>query len=492
MTQTVTPGEAGGVADRSPWPAMGALVLGFFMILVDTTIVSVATPAIMTELDAGVNEVVWVTSSYLLAYAVPLLITGRLGDRIGPKWVYLAGLVVFTLSSIWCGLSGGIEMLIIARVFQGLGASMMTPQTMAVITRTFPPQNRGRAMSLWGAVAGVAGLAGPILGGFLVGGPGWEWIFYINIPVGVIGFVLAWRLVPDLETHSHRFDLPGVLLSAAGMFALVFGIQEGEAFGWPGWVLALIGGGILIMVAFVIWQHLGRGEPLVPLRLFADRNFSLANIAIFTVGLMIIAQSLPLMLYAQTVRGWSPTQAALLTIPTAICGILLAPIVGRLVDRRHPRYLAGFGLLADAVALFWLSRVMTTDAAVWQLILPITLLGIGTAFTFGPLGTSANRNLPMAHAGAGSGVYNSTRQVGSVLGSAAIAALMEARLEVWLPSYSAGGELSEAAPGTALPTAMREGFAAAMADAMLLPAAAVFVGFLVAIFLVAPRHLARR
>jgi EmrB/QacA subfamily drug resistance transporter len=471
MAQSMASGVTGGTGTTSPWPAMWSLVLGFFMILVDTTIVSVATPAIMVALDAAVNEVVWVTSSYLLAYAVPLLITGRLGDRIGPKRVYLIGLVIFTLSSVWCGLSEGIEMLITARVFQGLGASMMTPQTMAVITRLFPPQNRGRAMSLWGAVAGIAGLAGPIIGGLLVGGPGWEWIFFVNVPVGVVGFILAWRFVPDLGTHSHRFDLIGVLLSAVGMFALVFGIQEGESYDWAPGILAVIGVGVVVMVGFVFWQRYNRGEPLVPLTLFTDRNFSLANIAICAVGFMIIAQSLPLMLYAQTERGLSPTQAALLTVPNAICGIGLAPIVGRMVDRRHPRYLAGFGLLLDAVALFWLALAMRADVPIWQFLLPITLLGIGTSFTFGPLGVSANRNLPIAHAGAGSGVYNATRQVGSVLGGAAIAALMEARL------VAHGGP---SAPGA---------FSAAMGESMMLPAAVIMIGFLAAIFLVAPKHL---
>jgi EmrB/QacA subfamily drug resistance transporter len=204
--------------DVRPWPALWALVIGFFMILVDSTIVSIATPAIMTDLDTDVTSVVWVTSAYLLAYAVPLLIAGRLGDRIGPRTLYLAGLVVFTLASVWCGFTGSIGMLITARVFQGLGAAMMTPQTMAVITRIFPADQRGRAMSLWGAVAGVAMLVGPILGGVLVDTLGWEWIFFINAPVGVIAFLLAVRLVPRLETHQHRFDWFGVALSAIGMF----------------------------------------------------------------------------------------------------------------------------------------------------------------------------------------------------------------------------------------------------------------------------------
>ncbi|HEY9294350.1 MAG TPA: DHA2 family efflux MFS transporter permease subunit [Microlunatus sp.] len=479
------------VQPSSPWPAMLALVLGFFMILVDSTIVSVATPAIMRGLDADVNSVVWVTSAYLLAYAVPLLITGRLGDRVGPKVLYQVGLVVFTLSSLWCGLSNGIEMLIIARVFQGLGAAMMTPQTMAVITRTFPPERRGKAMALWGAVAGIANVIGPVAGGLLIDGPGWEWIFFINIPVGVVAFVLAWRLVPKLETHSHRFDILGVVLSAVGMFCIVFGIQEGESYDWAAWIWVLIGVGVVVMIGFVVWQRYNKHEPLVPLSLFRDRNFSLSNVAISTVGFMIVAMSLPLMLYAQTVLGLTPTKAALLILPMAVIGIVLAPFVGRLVDRAHPRYLAGFGMLCDAAALFWISRIIGADTPIWQLLLPITLLGIGTAFTFGPLSTTANRNLPLTQAGAGSGVFNATRQVGSVLGSAAIAALMEARLAANLPGMGGGASSGMAFNGT-LPVPLREGFATAMAQAVLLPAAVILVGFVASLFFEAPKHLAGR
>src|SRR6478735_6374284 len=209
MTQP-SPAVVTPVEEKDPWPALFALCLGFFMILVDTTIVSVATPAIIADLHADVNDVVWVSSAYLLAYAVPVLITGRLGDRFGPKNIYLIGLTVFTLASLWCGLTGSVEMLIAARVVQGLGASMITPQTMAIITRIFPAARRGTAMGLWGATAGVATLVGPILGGVLVDGLGWEWIFFINVPVGIFGLFLAARLVPTLPTNNHRFDWLGV------------------------------------------------------------------------------------------------------------------------------------------------------------------------------------------------------------------------------------------------------------------------------------------
>ncbi len=243
----------------NPWRALWALCVGFFMILVDSTIVSVAMPDIMESLDADINAVVWVTSAYLLAYVVPLLITGRLGDKFGPKRVYMVGLVVFTLSSLWCGLTTSVGALILARVVQGLGAAAMTPQTMAVITRVFPPDRRGPAMGLWGAVAGIATLVGPILGGLLVDGFGWEWIFFVNVPVGLIALVLAWRLVPKLETHAHSFDWVGVVLSACGMFLLVYGIQQAHGVEWgpligPITVPFVIGGGVAFLVAFVLWQ----------------------------------------------------------------------------------------------------------------------------------------------------------------------------------------------------------------------------------------------
>ncbi|RZT83901.1 EmrB/QacA subfamily drug resistance transporter [Pseudonocardia sediminis] len=480
----------------SPWPALWALVIGFFMILVDATIVTVATPALLSSLQADVNSVIWVTSAYLLAFAVPLLITGRLGDRYGPKQVYLVGLAVFTLASLWCGLTDTVGMLIVARVVQGLGASMMTPQTMAVITRTFPAAQRGRAMSLWGAVAGVATLVGPILGGVLVDSLGWEWIFIVNVPVGVVAFVAAWRLVPALETKIRSFDLLGVALSAVGLFLLVFGIQEGQRYDWgtitgPISVWSLIVAGLLVLAGFVYWQARNPGEPLISLTLFRDRNFSLANVAITTVGFAVTSQGFPLILYAQTVRGMTPTQSALLLAPLAILSGALAPFTGRLTDRVHPRWIAGFGMSTFVIGLFWLSWAMTADAPVWHLLLPIALIGVSNSCVWAPISTSATRNLPMDQAGGGSGVYNTTRQIGAVLGSAAIAVAMESRLAALMPAGTTGGSL-EPGTGGALPPAARDAFAAAMAQALLLPAAVLVIGFAAVVFFATPRHLLAR
>ncbi|WP_322920321.1 DHA2 family efflux MFS transporter permease subunit [Nocardioides renjunii] len=494
----MTATDARGTTDRtdqtSPWPALVALCIGFFMILVDTTIVTVATPAIIEDLQAGVNEVVWVTSAYLLAYAVPVLITGRLGDRYGPKNLYLVGLVVFTVASLACGLTSTIEGLIVARVAQGLGASMMTPQTMSVITRIFPIERRGSAMALWGATAGVATLVGPIAGGVLVDTLGWEWIFFVNVPVGVVAFALAWRLVPRLETNDHRFDWLGVALSGAGMFLLVFGIQEGEQYDWstivgPITVWSLIVAGLVVLALFVLWQARNRDEPLVPLSLFADRNFSVSNLAITTVSFAFTAMGFPLMLWAQLVRGYSPTQAGLLLAPMAITSILAAPVAGRLTDRVHPRVLTLGGFAGLGVALLVLQAVLTPDTPLWQLVAAFALMGVGSSFLWGPLATTANRNLPPQRAGAGSGVYNATRQVGAVLGSAAIAVLIDARLAAngltFSPSEGSAG-------GGTLPAQVAEPFTEAMAQSLLLLPAVLLLGLLAVVFFERPRHFAAR
>jgi len=477
-----------------PWPALWALVVGFFMILIDTTIVSVANPKIMDGLKTDINSVIWVTSAYLLAYAVPLLVTGRLGDRFGPKNIYLIGLVVFTLASAWCGFSGSIEMLITARAVQGLGAAMMTPQTMAVITRIFPPSNRGKAMGLWGATAGVATLVGPILGGVLVDGFGWEWIFFINVPVGIVAFVLAWRLVPRLETRKHSFDILGVVLSAIGMFLLVFGIQEGQTYDWgtivgPITVWSLIIAGIVVLALFVGWQALNKKEPLLPLALFKDRNFSIANLGITTVGFTITSMSVPLIYFIQLVYGFTPTQSALMMVPMAVLSGVLAPFVGSLVDRINPRYIAFTGMLLLAAGLFWYAAWLDTDASMWpRLLLPSAVLGLANACIWSPLSTTATHNLPPMQAGAGAGVYNTTRQIGSVLGSASIAALMTARISAELPKAPGGGSAGDAQFGGTLPSFLHADFTTAMAQTLLLPAFVALLGAVVVLFLAKPKH----
>lgn len=465
---------------RSPWPGLLSMIIGFFMILVDSTIVNVAMPQIMAGLNAGISQTIWVTSAYLLAYAVPLLITGRLGDRFGPKPVYLTGLVIFSLASLWCGLAGSITVLIVARVVQGLGAALMTPQTMAVIMRTFPPDGRGAAMGLWGGVAGLAMLTGPLLGGFLVDVAGWEWIFFINVPVGAIAVVLVAINVPRLELHTHSFDWLGVLLSALGLFLIVFGIQEGETFEWgsipltlgavtvaiPIW--AMIAAGAVCMGLFIWWQKAQSGEPLVPLELFRDRNFVLSNTAISAVGFIVTAMNVPLFLYVQTARGMSPSESGLLMVPMAVASGVLSPFTGKFLQARDARPYTAAGLLGLGSGVAWYGLWMSADRSPWWLLLPSLLVGVSSAFVWGPLAMIATRDLPRRLAGAGSGVYNTTRQIGSVIGSAAIAAIMTARLAAEL---GAGAQSVEE-----MPVDNVEGFSAAMGQAMFLPAVVALFG----------------
>ena len=491
MAQTTqpTPGVTSPVAgtdpDLRPWPALYALCLGFFMILVDLTIVTVATPTIIDKLDASVNEVVWVTSAYMLAYAVPVLITGRLGDRYGSKRLYLAGLTVFTLASLWCGLTGSIGMLILARVVQGLGASMMTPQTMAIITRIFPAAERGKAMAVWGATAGIAMVVGPVLGGVLTDGLGWEWIFFVNVPVGALAFAMAWRLVPSLPTNEHRFDWLGVALSGAGLFLLAFGVQEGHQKHWAGWILAMIVGGVALLVAFVFWQSRNKKEPLVPLTLFTDRNFSVSNVAITVMGFVASSMGFPLMLWAQAVRGFSPLQSALLFLPMAAMSIVLAKPVGNLTDRVHPRLVVGTGFGLSFVAMILLTTQFQLDSPIWLICVFQVVLGCGNAFIWAPTAATANRNLPLQLAGAGAGVYNATRQVGSVMGAAAIAVLMDARLAHFLPGAAAQGD---AGAGHLTDPRVADLFSQAMQQAFLLPTAVYAVGLLAVLAYERPRH----
>jgi EmrB/QacA subfamily drug resistance transporter len=471
--------------DLNPWHALWAMMVGFFMILLDSTIVAVANPSIMVKLGTGYDTIIWVTSAYLLAYAVPLLVAGRLGDRFGPKNLYLVGLAIFTAASLWCGLSGTIGMLITARVAQGIGAAVMSPQTLSLITRIFPAERRGVAMSVWGATAGVATLVGPLAGGVLVDAMGWAWIFFVNVPIGLIGLGLAVWLVPELPTHNHRFDLIGVGLSGVGMFLIVFSLQEGQSSDWAPWIWAVLVAGIGLMTAFVYWQSISTHEPLIPLDIFRDRDFSLCNIAAVVIAFAATGMILPLMFYAQSVCGLSPTRSALLTAPMAITSGVLAPIAGRLVDRAHPRPVVGFGFSCLAIGLTWLSIAMTPSTPIWALVLPFFVLGAAMAFIWAPLTATATRNLPLRFAGASSGVFNATRQVGAVLGSAGMASFMTSRIAGALGPMPDGGSGPPAGPGAGLemPEFLHEPFAAAMSQSMLLPAFIALFGIGAALFL---------
>ncbi|MCP2165422.1 DHA2 family efflux MFS transporter permease subunit [Goodfellowiella coeruleoviolacea] len=448
----------------NPWAALVTLCLGYSMIVLDSTIVNVAVPAMLTGLPASLNEVIWVNSGYLLAFAVPLLVAGRLGDRFGPRRVFLVGLAVFTLASLWCGLAGGVSSLVAARAVQGLGAALLMPQTMALITHLFPAGRRGAAMGVWGSVIGVATISGPLLGGLLVQTLGWEWIFFINLPIGVVSMVLTVVLVPDWRPgHGHRFDLLGVLLSCAGLLALVFGLQNGQHYHWSTvtggvTITGIIVLGLVLLVGFVVWQAVNRAEPLLPLRLFASRDFSLVNLANLALGCTMGGVFVPLMLYLQSALGYSPLLAGVISAPMSLAQGLVAPFVGRLADRLGGRFLAAGGFLLFAAGLAVLAWQVDVATNPVTLVPAMLVCGVGMAGVFSPLATMATTGLDPRLVGAGSGVFNTSRQVGSVLGSAAVGVLLQARLSVSVPDA-----IGRAA--AALPESARDAFVSGVGQA---------------------------
>lgn len=429
------------LAPREAWPALIALCTGFFMILLDQTIVAVATPELQSALDADYNQIIWVTSVYLLAFAVPLLVTGRLGDRYGPRNVYVVGMTVFTLASLWCGLAGSIEELIAARAVQGLGAALLTPQTMAVINRIFPREKRGSALGVWGATAGLSTLCGPVLGGLITGYAGWEWVFFINIPIGVLSILAVMLWVPRFPPTARRIDPLSIVLSVTSVFLLVFALQEGETMGWAWWIWAMAGAAVVLFAVFVRQQVVAedRGrDPLMPLSLFAVRNFSLGNIGIVGMGFTVASVPLPFTLYYQQVHGLDPLEAGLMLVPQAATALVLSPVVGMMTDKYSSRGLGAAGFAVMAVSLVGMTAVMASGVHHLWTVIPLIGLGVGNSLVWAPNSASTMRDLGQHQMGAGSGVYNQTRQLGSVLGVAAVGAVMQWRLAAGDPATAFG------------------------------------------------------
>lgn len=413
------------------WPALIALCIGFFMILLDQTIVAVATPALQEELDASYNQVIWVTSAYLLTFAVPLLIAGRLGDRYGARVLYITGMVIFTLSSLCCGLAPNMTLLILARAVQGLGASLLTPQTMSVINRIFAKERRGAALGVWGTVAGLAGLTGPLLGGIITETIGWQWIFFINVPLGIISVIAVWAFVPNMEKLERRIDGWSMLLSILAVFAIVFALQEGETKQWNLEIWLCLIAGFLLVWLFVRRQRIveqqGK-ESLMPLRVWHNRNFAFGNIGIATMGFAVSGTPLPLMMYFQSAHGLSPLHAGLMMAPQALVAAVLSPYVGRLADKVSPALLATIGFSIYGLGFLLLGLCMIYQAPLALFIAIMFLNGVGTSLVWSPNSTQTMREVPLPLMGASSGVYNTTRQLGSVLGSAAIGAVLQWRI----------------------------------------------------------------
>jgi EmrB/QacA subfamily drug resistance transporter len=448
--------NAAKMVGRNPWLALLVLCMGFFMILLDTTIVNIAIPSIIDGLHSTLDEILWVLNAYVLVYAVLLITASRLGDRYGQRNLFVAGLAVFTVASALCGLAQDSNQLIAGRVIQGIGGALLTPQTLAVISVMFPAQRRGTAMGIWGAVAGVATVAGPTLGGFIVTNFDWRWVFYVNLPVGVAAIMLAFLLIPDLRPGRHHgWDIPGILLSTASLFLIVFGLIEGQRYSWgtvSGFISIplILAGGAVLLLAFFFVERSAR-EPLVPLELFRNRNFSILNWVIAAMAFGMFGLFLPLTIYLQTVLGLTAFQAGLAFAPMSLTSMVIAPNAGRLTDRIGGKYILLSGLALFGIGMGGIDFSAGADST-WLTFLPwLIVAGAGMGCIFAPATTVAMRNIPQHLVGAASGVFNTTRQLGGVIGLSIVGAVLQNRLSAALKEQAASraGELPAQLPAAA-------------------------------------------
>ncbi|MEU5880376.1 MFS transporter [Spirillospora sp. NPDC047279] len=444
----------------NPWAILLTLSLGFFMTLLDLTIVNIAIPNMIDELPATLDQVLWVNNAYILVLAVLLITTGRLGDLWGKKNLFIAGVALFTLASLACGISQDPAQLIAARAVQGLGAALLMPQTMSIIIDTFPAERRGAALGVWGAVAGVSTIAGPTLGGLLVSTLDWRWIFFVNLPIGIIVLAMAVPILPVNERSvRHRFDVTGVVLATASLFCLTFALTEGQKYDWNGWIWALVAAAAVLFTTFLLHQRSKQGnEPLVPFALFKDRNFAILNFVGATVSVGMIGMFLPMTIYLQSVEGFSALKAGLVMAPSSVVSMFLAPVAGRLSDKIGGKFILMGGLTLYSVGVLWTLAVADVGTPWTAFMLPFAVMGVGIGGVFAPMTTEATRNVPPRLAGAASGVNNTVRQVGSVLGSAAVGAILQNQL-----ASSLREEAAERS--AALPPESREGFVNGFAEA---------------------------
>jgi EmrB/QacA subfamily drug resistance transporter len=416
------------------WAVLLTLGLGFFMTLLDLTIVNIAIPDMRLGLHASLAGIGWVINAYVIVLAVLVITGGRLGDLRGKRSLFIIGVAIFTLASLASGLSQTAGDLIAARALQGLGAALLVPQTMSFIIATFPAERRGQALGIWGGIAGLATIAGPTVGGLIVSGLGWRWIFFVNLPVGVLTIILAALVLPEVKAaRRQRLDPGGVLLASASLVAITFGLVEGQQYDWGRiWsfisIPLVIAVGVVLLVAFLLVQARRQDrDPLLPFGLFADRNYALMGGANLLVSMGLVGMALPLTVYLQSALGFSALKAGLTMAPASLVSGIVAPFAGRLADKGG-KYLvaAGFALYASGLAVI---AVVAGPASTWYDLLPGFLLsGLGTGCTMSPMQAIATRNVPPHLAGGASGVLNTLRQTGSALGSALVLAILESGL----------------------------------------------------------------
>jgi EmrB/QacA subfamily drug resistance transporter len=410
--------------DTRKWFTLGAVAFGLFMIMLDNTVVNVALPSIQRDLGVGLSELEWIVTGYALTFAALMLIGGKVADAYGRRLIFVIGIAVFTLASLWCGLAASGEMLITARIVQGVGAALMNPATLSIIAATFPPRQRGTAIGIWAGVAALALAIGPLVGGLITEHISWSWIFFVNVPVGILAIVASFLFIDESRDRTHeRLDVPGLLTSAVGLFALTYGLIEANSYGWGS--ARIVGSFALAVVAlgsFVLLE-LRQRAPMLPLQLFRNLTYTGANLVILLVALAMFGVFFFVSLYMQNILGYSAVQAGAAFLPMTLLIILVAPIAGKTSDRIGSRGLMTAGMLLIAVQLLYFSQLGAHESF-WALLPALLVGGLGMSLTMTPSAAAATRSVPVDKAGVGSAVLNAARQVGGSMGIALMGAIV--------------------------------------------------------------------
>ncbi len=407
------------------WWTFAIVSLALFMTMLDNLVVITALPSIRRALHASVSDLEWTVNAYTLTFATLMMIGAALGDRFGRKRIFLIGLSIFTIGSALAALSSAALELEIARAIQGLGAAFVTPLTLTMLTRVFPPERRALVIGLWSGISGLGLAIGPLVGGAIVSGIVWNAVFWINVPIGALVLVLGWLRLENSWGERQPLDLPGVALAGLGLVGVTFGLIRGNALGWgSATILASMGIGILLLAVFVFREQ-RTSSPMLDLRLFRARGFSVANASGFLMSAGMFGSIFFLTLYVQQVLGATPFEAGLKTLPWTGTIILIAPVAGLLAGRIGARPVVVTGLLTQAASLLWLGLITTTTSS-YPTILPAFLLGgIGMGLCFAPLSESVMAAVATDRQGQASGSYNAIRELGGVFGVAVLGAVFQ-------------------------------------------------------------------
>ena len=417
--------------ENRKWWTLGAVAFGLFMIMLDNTVVFVALSSIQSDLKISQSELEWVVSGYALTFAVLMLTGGKLADMLGRRRIFIAGLAIFTASSLACGLATGAAFLIGARVVQGVGAALMNPATLSIIVATFPPRQRGTAIGIWVGISAMALAIGPLIGGILTEQINWSWIFFVNVPVGIAGIIVSRLFITESrdESEEQRLDLPGLISSAVGLFGLTYALIEGNNYGWSSTrILASFAVAAVAFAVFVVLEHKQR-VPMLDLSLFKNSTFTGANVTMLLVALAMFGVFFFNSLYLGQVLGYSPIQTGATFLPLTILIVFVAPLAGRFSDKIGSRWLMGTGLVLLAGSLLSFST-LGTDSTFWDIVPGLILGGFGMSLAMTPTTAAAMGSVPVDKAGVGSAVLNSMRQVGGSLGIALMGAIVAASVSV--------------------------------------------------------------